>query len=191
MERTLGPLDVIRVLQNEKIPFVLVGAYGLVGWTKRPRATEDVDVVVPLRQVKKAVRALEEAFPELKGEDYEVVARLKNRQTGHVAIDVMKPIQAPFNAIFKHTHDVTDKGVEYRVPNLEMALATKFAPLVSLGRAEVDKYSDARDFALMAINNEDFDWISLESLGESIFPGGGKEIVEKVRQAKAGQKLVF
>lgn len=191
VDRILGPLDVIRILQKEKISFVLVGAYGLMGWMKRARATEDVDVVVALRQVKKAVAALEKAFPELVGEDLDVVVRLKSRSTGDVAIDVMKPIQAPYAAIFKHTHSVVDEGVEFRVPSLEMALASKFAPLVSLGRKEVDKYGDAQDFALMAIRNDDIDWNVLEAIGESIFPGGGKEIVEKVQQAKAGQRLVF
>ena len=52
----LSPLDVIRVLNREKISFVLVGAYGLSGWM-HARATEDVDVVVAARQVGKAVRA--------------------------------------------------------------------------------------------------------------------------------------
>ena len=42
----ISPLDVITVLNREKISFVLVGAYGLAGWLKEPRATEDVDVVV-------------------------------------------------------------------------------------------------------------------------------------------------
>ncbi len=57
-KRFLSPLDVIRVLNREKISFVLVGAYGLAGWRTQARATEDVGVLVAARQVAKAVRAL-------------------------------------------------------------------------------------------------------------------------------------
>ena len=55
VEKAIPPLDVIRVLNHANIRFVLVGAYGLAGWRQEPRATEDVDVVVAARQVKKAV----------------------------------------------------------------------------------------------------------------------------------------
>ena len=190
-ERLFGPLDVIRVLQKEKISFVLVGAYGLAGWMKKPRATEDVAVVVALRQVKKAVRELAKAFPELDAEDCEFVVRMRNRQTDKIAIDVMKPIQPPYVDIFRHTHKVVVGRLGYRVPSLEMALACKFAPLVSVARANEKKYQDAHDFVVMAKNNLEVDLESLHEIGESIFPGGGKEIVEKVHQARAGQKLVF
>lgn len=187
----LGPLDVIRVLQREKISFVLVGAYGLVGWRKRARATEDVDLVVALKQVKKAVRVLQAAFADLDAEEHEVVVRLRNRQTGTVVIDVMKPIQPPYVDIFKYTHKVVEEGIEYRVPSVEFALATKFAALISLSRMDEDKYLDAHDFALISKVNPDVDFDVLAAIGDSIFPGGGKEIVEKVEQARAGQRLVF
>src|SRR5690242_10409032 len=96
VDRILGPMDVIKILLREKISFVLVGAYGLSGWMKESRSTQDVDLVVALKQVKKAARVLSGAFPELDVEDHEVVVRLKNRETGLVVIDLLKPIQPPY-----------------------------------------------------------------------------------------------
>src|SRR5262245_55366686 len=87
--KAIYPLDVIAVLNNHRISFVLVGAYGLAGWTKKPRATEDVDVIVAGRQQKKAVKALLTTFPHLEADDQEVVTRLRDKETGEVAIDVM------------------------------------------------------------------------------------------------------
>lgn len=191
VDRMLGPLDVIRVLTKEKISFVLVGAYGLVGWTKTPRATQDVDVVVAARQVKKAVRGLQTAFPELEADDQQVVVRLKDRQTGNVVIDVMKPIQPPYTEIFKHTHTVEEKGIEYRVPSVEMALGCKFAPLVSLHRPLEKKLQDGADFVLIAKQNLDLDMEVLSEIGELVFPGGGKELVDKVHEAREGKHLTF
>jgi hypothetical protein len=59
----ITPLEVIRVLNAILVRFVLVGAPGLAGWTRKPRATQGVDVVVGVRGSKKAVRALLAAFP--------------------------------------------------------------------------------------------------------------------------------
>src|SRR5947209_12065846 len=73
--------DVIRVLNSAKISYVLVGAHGLASWRGKPRATEDVDVVVSARQIKKAVQALIKAFPKLEAVNLSVVVRLRERDT--------------------------------------------------------------------------------------------------------------
>ena len=54
----IPPLDVIRLLNGAKISFVLAGGYGIEGWRKESRATEDVDMVVATRHLKKPVMLL-------------------------------------------------------------------------------------------------------------------------------------
>jgi hypothetical protein len=188
MNDIISPQQVIAILNRARISFVLVGAYGLAGWME-PRATQDVDVVVALKQVKKAVRLLLAAFPKLDAEDVEVVVRLRDRISQKVVIDVMKPAQQPYREIFKHTTKVSTEGQEYRVPSLEMALTCKFDPMISLGRVDAKKYQDAHDFIVMVQQNPDIDLGKLEELGETIYPGGGKEVLELVRRVKAGEKL--
>jgi hypothetical protein len=188
-KRFLSPLDVIRVLNREKISFVLVGAYGLSGWRSQARATEDVDVVVAARQVAKAVRVLTKAFPHLEPDDAEVVVRLRDKDSKDVAIDVMKPLQVPYNVIFKHTRKVTTGKETYRVPTLEMALTCKFAPMISLARVDKKKLVDAADFIDIVEKNADIDLEKLEELGEVVYHGGGKEILELVRRVCSGEKL--
>jgi hypothetical protein len=156
-----------------------------------PRATQDVDVVVALKQVKKAVRLLVAAFPNLAAEDVEVVVRLRDRRTAQVRIDVMKPVQQPYREIFKHAIKVTAEGQEYRVPSLEMALVCKYAPMISLGRADAKKHLDAHDFIVMVQQNPEIDLEKLEQLGDLIYSGGGKEVVEMIRKVRAGEKLVL
>src|SRR5438128_1393176 len=36
---------VLRTLIQKRVPFVLTGAHGIGGWTGRPRATHDVDIL--------------------------------------------------------------------------------------------------------------------------------------------------
>jgi hypothetical protein len=188
--KAISPLDVIAVLNNNRISFVLVGAYGLAGWTKKPRATEDVDVIVAPRQHKKAVRELLATFPHLEADEQEVVTRLRDRETRDVAIDVIKPNQL-YRSAFKpgHTERVRSGSQEYRVPSLEMALAMKFAPMISLVRADPDKLQDAADFSRIVLANLEIDLDKLAELGDLVYSGDGKEILELVRRVRAGEKL--
>ncbi len=189
MPKQIAPLDVIRVLNAAGVRFMLVGAHGLGGWLRKPRATEDVDVLVGYRQEKKAARALLTAFPHLQADEHEVVIRLRDPETGDVVIDVMKPNQQLFREGLKNTHTVESEGVVYKIPSLEMALAMKFAPMISLNRADKDKLQDAHDFMYMIDSNPDINLEKLTELGDLVYPGGGAEIVEKVRQVRAGEKL--
>jgi len=81
------------------------------------------------------------------------------------------------------------QGQEYRIPALEMALAMKFAAMVSLMRVDEKKLIDASDFIKMVKTNPEIDLSQLAELGELVYPGGGQEIVELVRKVRAGEKL--
>ncbi len=187
----ITPLQVIRVLNAAKVRFMLLGAHGLSGWMGKPRATEDVDVLVGTRGHKKAVRTLLTAFPHLQAEDNPAVTRLRDPETGTIVIDVMKANQPLYLDALKHTHTVESGGQRYQVPSLELALATKFAAMISLTRTEKDKFQDAHDFMYILDTNPDIDLVKLHALGQLVHNGGGDEIVEKVRQVWAGERLVL
>src|SRR5947207_12493882 len=114
MPATIPLVDVIRVLNRAKVSYVLVGAHGLASWRGKPRATEDVDVVVNVKHLKKAVKALVAAFPALEPVDLPVVIRLRDRATHDVLIDVMKPVQQPYREVFRHTHALQIEGESVR-----------------------------------------------------------------------------
>lgn len=181
--------DIIKLLNAAKIRFVLAGAHGLAGWRDSARATEDVDCVVMAKHVKKATKLLVAAYPQLDADDQEVVVRLRNRETKKVAIDLMKTNQPLYGAVFQHAVSTTVEGQSCLIPTLEMALAMKFAPMISLTREDDKKFMDAADFTRMVKVNADINFETLAQLGDLVYPGGGKEIVEKVRQVRAGQRL--
>ncbi len=189
MAYAILPADVIKVLTAAKVTFVLVGAHGIGGWMDDPRATQDVDVVVAARHLKKAVNALLAAFPQLDPDDKPVVIRLRDRDTKKIVIDVMKPNEQLYRDVLKHTHTVTSGGQTFKIPSLEMALAMKFAAMISLHRQDEDKFQDAHDFIRMVKANAEIDLKKLEELGDLVYPGGGKEAVEKVEQVRRGETL--
>ena len=185
----ITPLEVIRILNAASVRFMLLGAHGIGGWTDEPRATQDVDVLVAARGLKKAVTALLNAFPQLQVEDNEVVTRLRDLQTGKVLIDVMKPNQPLYRDALKYTHPVASEGQKYFIPSLELALAMKFSAMISLTRADPKKLYDAGDFIRVVKANPDIDLEKLHTLGQLVYNGGGAEVVEKVRQVRAGEKM--
>jgi hypothetical protein len=189
MAYSILPADVIKVLTAAKVTFVLVGAHGISGWMDDPRATQDVDVVVAARHLKKAVNALLAAFPQLDPDDKPVVIRLRDRDTKKIVIDVMKPNEQLYRDVLKHTHTVTSGGQTYKIPSLEMALAMKFAAMISLHRQDEDKFQDAHDFIRMVKANAEIDLKKLAELGDLVYPGGGKEAVDKVEQVRRGESL--
>lgn len=187
--KAILPAEVIGVLNNAGINFMLVGAHGLGGWTRKPRATEDVDIVVTARHLKKAVRLLLETYPHLEAADFEVVTRLRDRESREVAIDVMKPNQPLYRMALKHTQAVTIEGQTCKIPTLEMALAMKFGAMINLSRQDLDKRQDAVDFARIVLANPEIDLESLAELGDLVYPKGGKELLDKVHQVRTGGVL--
>ncbi|HLL88987.1 MAG TPA: hypothetical protein VK324_06765 [Tepidisphaeraceae bacterium] len=184
--REIGPEQVARVLREAGVAYVLVGAHAANGYTGRPRATVDVDVVVQFP--KKAAQAIAAAYPYLVATDTPVVTRFKDGE--HEAIDLMKPSSSKlWGRLLKLTRGVKIGTEEVRVPVLEGVLAAKFAAMVSLGRRQADKMIDCGDFIRMVEANEQVDLTLLAELGDLVFAGGGEEVVRHVNEVRAGRPL--
>jgi hypothetical protein len=183
----VSPKKVVRVLHEAKVSFVLMGTHGLNSWRSKPRATQDVDVLVARKDHVRAVRTINAAFPKLVMSDYAVVTRFKDPVDDEPRIDLMKPSQKVFKMAFRHTLQV-DKF--HRIPDLEMALISKFAAMVSPRRERLRKMQDAVDFADMFIRNQtDVDRIKLARLAEQVYKGGRKEISKLIDDILAGGKI--
>src|SRR5439155_3679559 len=126
--------------------YVLVGAHAANGYTGRPRATIEVDVVVHFP--KKAAKAIAAAFPHLQVRDTPVVTRFMEGDTE--VIDLMKPAGCKlWGRLLKETREVRMGTEAVRIPILEGVLAAKFAAMTALLRRHGDKLIDAGDFVRM------------------------------------------
>lgn len=183
------PEDVIAILHGVGISCVLMGTYGLNVYRSQPRATQDVDVLVTKRDLRKAVRALREAYPNLKVRDTRVVTRFIDPATDQQVIDVMKPTQPLYHLVFRYTIPV--EGT-HRIPDLEMALASKFAAMISPNRDPDKKLLDGGDFVnVIRHHRDDIDLVKLRRLGDKVYSGGGDEIIRLVEDIDAGRQIRF
>ena len=185
----IPPEEIIAVLNRAGVRFVLMGTHGVGGWRSEPRATEDVDVLVQKRYHRKAVHAIQRAFPDLEMHDQQVVTRFVDPTTRMVAIDLMKPYEPFYQAVFTNS---VPAGRTHRVPDLEMALVSKFAAIMSPNRVRKKKLIDAGDFLdIVEQNQEIIDMVKVCRLAEKVYRGGGKGIVKFLEDLKEGRPLKF
>jgi hypothetical protein len=181
------PDNVIAGLNRVGIRPILMGTHGLGGYRSEARATDDVDVLVVSREVRKAVRVLEEAFPYLEVVDLPAVVRFVNPVTQKVVLDVMKPNQTAVQVVFRNTINV---GKTHRIPTLEMALASKFVAMQSPTRKYAKKLIDLGDFADVILHNRQvLDLEKLRRLADKMQPNGGKRILGLVADLDAGRTI--
>jgi len=197
--RTTIPVDLRKILQtlnDKKIPFVLTGAQAIGGWTGRPRATKDVDILVkPGRNLTRAVNAIKTLYPHLEVRLFVGVSGFFEPGDKESVIDVTYPHRADLAETLAHPVWVEDQGLRYRIPSLEAALANKYGAMLTPTRQLEKRALDVVDFRFMVLHSLDegqqpIDLAKLASLGEKVWPGGGgEEILRLVEQVKAGQNF--
>jgi hypothetical protein len=181
------PERVLAALHDAGINCVLMGAHGINGYRDEARASQDVDVLVTKRDVRKAIRVLDETFPYLEIIENAVVARFVNPVTQKVVIDVMKPSSRAIQLVFRHTIPIGDT---HRIPDLEMALVSKFVAMVSPNRKPHKKHLDAADFgSIVEANRNSIDLKKLKRLADQAYPKGGAEILRMIDEMDNGRPL--
>ena len=186
--RPIGPADVARILKAAGVKYVIVGAHAANGYTGRPRATVDVDVIV--QHPKKAADAIAKAYPNLTMQDTPVVTRFKDQDLE--AIDIMKPTASKlWGRLLKDARELKIDGEFLRVPSLEGVLAAKFCSMASPGRRLLDEQQDGVDFGRIVQANAKIDGDLLRELGELVYEGGGAELLKLESDARAGKRLEF
>ncbi len=181
------PENVIAALNRAGIRPVLLGAYGINGYRSEARSTGDVDVLVNKRQVRKAIRVLADEYPDLKIEDHSVVARFRNPVTDMIVLDVMKPTSQTVQAVFRNSVRI---GETHRIPNLEMALVTKYKAMTGPTRKPAKKHIDAGDFTDIVMQNRAvLDLKKLKRLGDIASPGEGAAILRLIADIDAGRMI--
>jgi hypothetical protein len=184
---------ILRTLRAKKIPVVLTGAHGFSGWTGRPRATKDVDILVRAgRNYKRAVTALRTLYPHLEVHQFAEGTGFLLTGGKEPLIDVTYPHRPDLEETLRTAVWVVEGTGRYRIPALEAALANKYGAMLTPGRDVGQRGLDAVDFSFMVRHAADegrqpVDLDKLRLLGEKVWPGGGAEILRLVEQVKEGK----
>lgn len=194
----ITPQQVIDVLVNGGVKkWVLMGLHGYSGYLADPRSTQDVDIMVAASERKKAVKAIQAAWPTLLVQHYDVVVRFRDPNDLDLqgdpkpTIDIMLP-WAEFQQTILKDFVVIDKATKHRIPRLEAALVAKYAAMVSFMRSMDKKEYDAADFRRMVrANYELVDRDSLRRLAAQVWEDGADEIERFLEIAMSQKQFVL
>ncbi len=179
----ITPQDVIDALNAAGVKnWVLMGLHGYVGYMPDPRATQDVDVMVPYSARARASKAIASRWPDLQMRELSQVTRfldpndLDSQGQPKPVIDLMHP-WSPFQELILKEYVLVDAKTGHRLPTLEAALVSKYAAIVSPHRDREKKEYDAGDFRrLVKANHNLIRAEDLRRLAGLVWEGGAAEI---------------
>jgi len=185
--KRMAPEELIPLLQNAGVDFILAGAHGIGGWMAEPRATQDVDFIIRLKDRQRATYALLAKLPHLEVEKHPDVWRFKSGE--QYVVDLILARAPLFKRVLKEFKTTRIAKREVKIPKLEAALAMKFASMTGHYRNLLRKKQDAVDFMSMLEKNEAVNLDLLRELGELVYPGGGLDLERYVSDVRAGRNL--
>ena len=164
--------------------WVLMGLHGYVGYLPMPRATQDVDIMVPFSQRSKAAKAIAAQWPSLLRRDLPQVVRFMDGgdldQDGKPkpVVDLMMP-WSPFQITILKDHVRVDSETGHRLQTIEAAIVSKYAAYISPHRDVDKKAFDAGDLGrLFKANWNDIDRERLSALASQVWEQGAAEIIQ-------------
>jgi len=186
----ITPQQVIDCLVAANVKeWVLMGLHGYVGYLPMPRATQDVDIMVPFSQRERAAKAIAAQWPTLLRRNLPQVIRfmdggdLDQEGKPKPVIDLMMPWSAFQISILKD-HVYVDPETGNRLPTIEAAIVSKYAAFISPHRDLDKKAYDAGDLSrLFKANWKVIDRERLSNLANQVWEQGGGEIIQFMQLA--------
>lgn len=164
--------DFLNRLEEERVDWVLAGAEAINFYSKRPRATVDIDIIVRAKHVPRVRKLLREICVDVKDSEVHFRGTL-----------VPPPVELTIDVIKSQSHPLFDEALDrqvriegIRAPQLEALLALKFLSAVSPRRAREDKLQDVADFVrAFKDNRPSIDRSLLVSLGSRAHADAAEE----------------
>ena len=160
-----------------------MGLHGYVGYLPMPRATQDVDIMVPYSQKESAAKAIAERWPMLQKLELSQVVRFldpgdpDSEGKPKPVVDLMLPWSKFQETILKE-HVIVDEKTGHRIPTVEAAIVSKYAAIISPTRTWDKKQQDAVDLRrVIKANLNKIDRNKLVSLAGEVWERGGEDIL--------------
>lgn len=184
-------MDCLRAAGVEN--WLLMGLHGYVGYLPMPRATQDVDVMVPYSEKRRATEAIQNTWPALEMIEVSQVVRFKdpgdldNDGNSRPVVDIMLPWGEYQETILAH-HVVVDSETGDRIPTIEAAIVLKYAAIISPHRDIENREYDSGDLRrLVKANYDSIDQAVVERLANQVWERGGEDVRRFIQRALAGQ----
>ncbi|MBI3563245.1 MAG: hypothetical protein HY080_16195 [Gammaproteobacteria bacterium] len=189
----INPLQVAALFEQEQISYTLIGGHMLSYYTGVTRATVDVDFLIRNADFSRAVSLMQQHYSQFDYKDkvFHVTFDARDQSsTEPERIDLVKDGFALFREIVNR-HSVTRHAGKHkiRIPTREAAIALKFAATISPNRQEENKSVDLADLIRLIKTAADLDEAVIVNLGELVYQGGGRELIDVVVSVRSGRPV--
>jgi len=172
---------VIRTLDHLGVKWSLVGAHAINTYT-RPRATEDIDLIVDAKRMKQVLAALEEEFGELHTVDVGAAIRVTE-----LSVDLIRSDNHP---LFWEALQQGRVRQGVRIPPAEILIALKFLAAVSPWRRPAERKQDAADLiGVYQAAGSELDIDAVLGHASRIYPGAEKELAKVFERIDRGEDV--
>jgi len=193
IDDAVNPLEVAALFESENISYVLIGGHMLSYYIGTARATVDVDFIIGGTDFERASKAIHKAYTQFKYHNrvYHVTYDTKKMHAKDPErIDLVKDGFPLFKAVVQqYCVTLRAKKQVVRIPTIEAAVALKFAASISPNREDENKSIDNADLMRLIRSTSNLNKQVLLALGELIYSGGGKELVEVVNDIRQGKTI--
>jgi hypothetical protein len=145
--------DMLHALSDEKVKFLLVGAYALAAYGY-PRATMDIDIwVMPSPQnadaVLRALRRFGAPLHNLTKEDLQVDGTVFQIGVAPRRIDIVTALSGlKFEETYQNSISVNIEGIEVHIPSIDDLICNKIASGRTKDLADAEALESLKNFEL-------------------------------------------
>jgi len=173
-------------------PAVVVGGLA-VGYHGRPRATVDVDLLLPRSVLERVARALEAASYAVRehGDVVRVYPAGSDPASGEAIADLVAREANPvLRAAFDAAEDATVLGHRVRVVRRGALVALKFHAAISPHRRIEDRYQDIADLGRVVTRGFDAEDAELaRTIAAKMYPGAEDELDGVIDDLRHGRPV--
>jgi len=174
---------IVRVLRSTGVAWAVIGAHAVDLYT-RPRATEDLDIVVDARRLKTVLAALHAEYGDIEVTDIGPALRLPA-----ISLDIIRSDMQP--VFHKAVHLAVDHG-GLPVAPAELLVVLKYLAAISPWRSPEDRQQDASDLIrLVRTLGEALDRETVLQHAQGVFPGAQAELAALLQRIDRGETIVL
>jgi hypothetical protein len=177
-------VGVSKILTQSGIRSVMVGGLVVGCHSGRPRATQDIDVIVDVLEIpKKVIDQLGVLVGSKKLEKHpSFISFMKKTVLGdREVLDIITSKAGSYGLVFDNCVKLSISGNDIYIPSAEMMIVLKYTAAVNPIRQKAKQAQDWADIYSILDANEKINMYSITYLADLVVPGWGDDLENKIR----------
>ena len=176
-------LDVIGEFNSANIPCVVIGGIVVGCYTGRPRATQDLDLIVFQVPGKNILNKIGKIIGASKIEKYDsFLSFIVDSPVGQrEIIDLITSRAGSYGMVFDNSIELVVDGVKIKIPTVEMMIVLKHTAAVNPIRSKSKQAQDWADIFAMLDANKQINEQAIVRMANSVVPGYGDDLKRVIR----------